>query len=361
MLTLALLFAGAAQAATHRVYVGDAWSHVGEAMTLVAVDEDGNFGITPSDDCSDYSFPILYNYVWAVDLGYDGLASIQYESVSCTFLDSSSTVDMMYILQFYETEMTGKGSYSHTTWGDISGRTSGDAGEPEVVDLGVTGPVPYNSDHYYQMGVNLYPSDGVCTEDLVMSHCDLEYSITAQTIELDDGWNIISLNMEPADLDPAEVFAEELVDEFDVDTEGSSTNLWIMKNGDGAIFWPDWSFNGIGDMTLGQGYQVKMINETVLEIEGTVADPTTPIEILSGWSMIGYLPKGEMDPYDALESLYVDGDISHIFMKDSGAYFFWPEFGFSNLTMTPGQGYQLKNGLEDAQTLTYPYVEAWED
>jgi len=38
----------------------------------------------------------------------------------------------------------------------------------------------------------------------------------------------------------------------------------IVKNGVGMAYLPDWEFNGIGDMTPGQGYQVKMITEREL-------------------------------------------------------------------------------------------------
>ena len=38
----------------------------------------------------------------------------------------------------------------------------------------------------------------------------------------------------------------------------------IAKDYLGSAFLPEWEFNGIGDMQPGEGYQVKMLNEDIL-------------------------------------------------------------------------------------------------
>ena len=70
-------------------------------------------------------------------------------------------------------------------------------------------------------------------------------------IELAAGWNMIGyLRLEPAATDA--VLTEVLPE------------LIIVKDYLGAAYLPEWNFNGIGDMIPGQGYHLKVSNETIL-------------------------------------------------------------------------------------------------
>nr|MCS5664023.1 hypothetical protein [Flavobacteriales bacterium] len=70
-------------------------------------------------------------------------------------------------------------------------------------------------------------------------------------ITLTSGWNMIAyLRTEPA---PAiEVFAE-------------INDLVIVKNNSGMAYLPEYEYDGIGMMKAGQGYQVKVLSEQILE------------------------------------------------------------------------------------------------
>lgn len=70
-------------------------------------------------------------------------------------------------------------------------------------------------------------------------------------ILLTEGWNMIAY-LRTVDASADAVFAE-LTDE-----------IVIVKDGVGMAYLPDWGFNGIGDMTAGQGYQVKMYSDQEL-------------------------------------------------------------------------------------------------
>jgi hypothetical protein len=73
-------------------------------------------------------------------------------------------------------------------------------------------------------------------------------------IDLGAGWNMIGyLRTEPAATDAvmADIVAEE--------------NLVIVKNYQGLAYLPEWGFNGIGDMHPGEGYQLKVNNDDVLQ------------------------------------------------------------------------------------------------
>ena len=72
-------------------------------------------------------------------------------------------------------------------------------------------------------------------------------------IALIPGWNMIGyLRVQPSN--SAAIFSE----------IHASGNLQIVKDYTGSAYLPAWEFNGIGDMQPGQGYQLKMINEDVL-------------------------------------------------------------------------------------------------
>ena len=76
---------------------------------------------------------------------------------------------------------------------------------------------------------------------------DLQQELLVPNIEVDMaiGWNMIGFSCpEEKELTDA---LNEIVDE-----------VLIMKNNNGSVFMPEFSFNGIGDLTPGHGYQIKV-------------------------------------------------------------------------------------------------------
>ena len=73
-------------------------------------------------------------------------------------------------------------------------------------------------------------------------------------ISLESGWNMIGyLNEEPESI---EIIFNDLV---------SQGALRLVKDSDGNIYLPEWSFNAIGNMEPGRGYQVKTFFECILQ------------------------------------------------------------------------------------------------
>ena len=66
-------------------------------------------------------------------------------------------------------------------------------------------------------------------------------------IDLLEGWNIMGYTL-PYPQDVAATLASIV------------SNVQIVKNNSAAVYWPEYSFNGIGDFIPGQGYQIRMIN-----------------------------------------------------------------------------------------------------
>ena len=116
----------------------------------------------------------------------------------------------------------------------------------------------------------------------------------------------------------------------------------IAKDNAGNAYLPVWNFNNIGDMTQGQGYQVKLTQNASIEISGTYLTPEENSVLLSaGWNMIGYL-RLEAAPADlVLAELNDTGNL--IIAKNYQGAAFLPEFNFNGIgDLKPGQGYQLK-------------------
>ena len=66
-------------------------------------------------------------------------------------------------------------------------------------------------------------------------------------IDLLEGWNIMGYTL-PNPQDVAATLASIV------------SNVQIVKNNSAAVYWPEYSFNGIGDFIPGQGYQIRMID-----------------------------------------------------------------------------------------------------
>jgi len=65
------------------------------------------------------------------------------------------------------------------------------------------------------------------------------------SIDILEGWNIIGYTLDEAQ-DAAATF-EAIVD-----------HILIVKNNNADVYWPEFGFNGIGDLIPGQGYQIKV-------------------------------------------------------------------------------------------------------
>jgi hypothetical protein len=121
----------------------------------------------------------------------------------------------------------------------------------------------------------------------------------------------------------------------------------IVKNYLGNAYLPEWDFNGIGDISVGQGYQIKTTAPTSFEIVGSYAFPEdNPIDLTAGWNMIGYLRTDEVNIESILAEIHDDENL--IIAKDHLGSAYLPEWDFNGIgDMIPGSGYQLKIHFTD--------------
>jgi len=179
----------------------------------------------------------------------------------------------------------------------------------------------------YLNGPETYTSNGI---SFVNSVTGTAFGSNAQTIELPEGWFIFSSHMIPENVDIASVLSPIL------------ENIIIAKDYLGLAYLPEWNFNGIGDMKVGEGYQIKMNVAADLTIVGVQILPEeSTIEFIAGWSILGYL-RAEAAPVNlVLASLVADGNL--IIVKNSNGLAYLPQWDFNGIgTMNPGEGYQIK-------------------
>jgi hypothetical protein len=169
------------------------------------------------------------------------------------------------------------------------------------------------------------------------------YSLHATTadyqyINLVQGWRFISTYIDLFEPSLDSLFAP-IVSE-----------VIIVKNGIGLTYWPQYNINVIGNMVLGQGYQLKMASAQTLVCEGVAVQPElTPINIPTGWSIIGYLRQSPANIASIFSTVVNDV----IIVKNSLGLTYWPLYNLNTIgNMNPGEGYQIK--MASSIQFTYP-------
>ncbi|MCX6259030.1 MAG: HYR domain-containing protein, partial [Bacteroidia bacterium] len=162
--------------------------------------------------------------------------------------------------------------------------------------------------------------------------------LDSQLVDLRNGWNIMSTYLLPVHSDIGIVFNPVI------------TNVVIVKDWLGNVLWPAYSLNLIGNMTLGQGYKVKMSSSRILAVYGySIVPEFTHVNIPSGWSILGYLRKSPAQIQTVMNSIVNE----IIIMKDQDGYVYWPQLQINSIgNMLPGRGYQIK--LATPQIFFYP-------
>tara|TARA_B100001093_G_scaffold260128_1_gene248637 strand:+ start:223 stop:1842 length:1620 start_codon:yes stop_codon:yes gene_type:complete len=194
--------------------------------------------------------------------------------------------------------------------------------------------------------INDIDSDGVCDELEVTGCTDengLNYDLNAteedgscsyypscQNLNFPSGWSMFSSYIVANSMSMSNIL-DPIYD-----------NVIISKNNAGQAYLTEFNFNGIGDMLIGQGYQIKTNEYCQFDLCGTYAIPQdNSINLFSGWNLIGYL---KLEPESAeiiLDSLSDSGNL--IILKNYLGAAYLPEFNFNGIGfMMPGQGYQIK-------------------
>ena len=158
------------------------------------------------------------------------------------------------------------------------------------------------------------------------------------TLNLRAGWNMVSSPVAPDNAAMPALFAPILSD------------LLLVKDGDGRVFWPAIGADTIGSWDALRGYQIYMNRAAALTFRGQLTDPRhTPIPLRAGWNLVAYPPTAPQAPAAALATIGADLYLA----KNGDGQVYWPELPLDQIqTMRPGQGYQVY--MNAPGTLTYP-------
>lgn len=185
----------------------------------------------------------------------------------------------------------------------------------------------------YNVVVTYLPVGGVYTDQQFYSNngvsgvATIFSDIQQQSIFLNEGWNLISSYINPVDANLSTIFS------------AISSKVDIVKNGAGDAYIPNIHVNQIGDWNYKKGYSVRANANTVLTLYGTIVDPTTPINLPAGWSLLPYLRTTSQSIAIALGAILPDV----VEVKDANGNSFIPSFGIDNIGfLVPGQAYKIR-------------------
>ena len=152
--------------------------------------------------------------------------------------------------------------------------------------------------------------------------------VTSQLIELPLGWSLFSTYL--------------VLENMDVEVALSPVfeNIVIVKDFQGNAYLADWGFNGIGDLVHGDGYQIKMMLGSILELSGDYYAPEeVQITLPFGWSIFGYLRTQAADCIAVIQS--ISNEV--VIVKNSSGAAYLPSWDFNGIgNLKPGEGYQIK-------------------
>ena len=199
--------------------------------------------------------------------------------------------------------------------------------------------------------IQSYPNEGTFVNGGFSGiNCLDAQSIILQPIDLPSGWSIWSTYIDPVDPNMAAILDSITAPAF------NPGPVEIVKSGTGLIYWPFYSLNTIGNIIMGQGYQIKMNSAETFHVQGMLIDPVlNPITLPSGWSIMGYLRTSPMNIATMMTPItapaFNQGPVEIV--KSGTGLIYWPFYALNTIgNMMPGQGYQIK--MNSTETFYFP-------
>ncbi len=161
-----------------------------------------------------------------------------------------------------------------------------------------------------------------------------------QQVQLEEGWNLVSLHVRPADSAFASIFG------------ANADQIAMVKNEDGEVYAPDEGIDQITTWKAEEGYQIHAEAPTTLEVTGTaVRADSTSIVLKEGGNIVPYLPASVQAVAPALTSVRE----SLVAVEEGGGARYTPSTSSPALdSLRPGQAYKVY--VDQADTLRYPLV-----
>ena len=164
----------------------------------------------------------------------------------------------------------------------------------------------------------------------IYPHCVDSNNQITQEINLPEGWSMFSIYG--------------LISNMNLDNilTPISSDVIMAKDNYGAVYLAEFDYNGVGEIVLGEAYQIKTSNSTSLSLNIEYIEPEThPIVLNTGWNMIGYIRNQPALADLVLNDLIQSNNL--IMAKDEHGDVLIPSWNYNGIgNMEPGKGYQIK-------------------
>ena len=191
----------------------------------------------------------------------------------------------------------------------------------------------------YNNPLNIFNNDIECVgsysdifEDLlgIYPSCLDSNNIITQNINLPLGWSMFSIYGLTSNMNLDNILTPILSD------------IIMVKDNYGSVYLSEYGYNGVGEIILGEAYQIKTSNATTLSVNIEYIEPETfPIILNAGWNMMGYI-RNQSAPADLVLNNLVECN-NLVLAKDENGNVLIPSWNYNGIgNMDPGKGYQIK-------------------
>ena len=156
-----------------------------------------------------------------------------------------------------------------------------------------------------------------------------EREIITYSNQLEEGWNLISINIELDNRNIEDVFSS------------LGENLLKVKGEEGRFYSPENNFNNIPEFNPLESYLVKIQEDVVFELEGYELNLEDYIYEFheNEWNYFSYLLDEERD----IEEIFEGNADNILLIKNSEGNFWFPQYNYNGIrNMIPGEGYMIK-------------------
>lgn len=157
-----------------------------------------------------------------------------------------------------------------------------------------------------------------------------------QTLQLQAGPNLVSLDVVPAQTDPASIFGDAL------------NHILLVKDGDGHLFAPSYGAPTLTAWAWDQAYLVHARQAVDIAVTGASLSGESSVPLEAGWNTVPYFLQAPTPVETALASIL--GHVTRV--EDSEGRVYPAMTGTPELTtLVPGQGYRVR--LDAPASLVY--------
>ena len=288
---------------------------------------------TPGDTTCLSSFIVIAhttddNIYWVSDVAaacsYDNLAPLAPELDGDVLLEEPDAPVVVVSWPAPEEE-----DYAYTVIERADGVSTNVVGDTLLLDADVEVGLTYDYLGYH-LDLNGNPSDTAYVSVTVGAERDI--------IPLHAGWNLVSLDRSPVDVEVASVMAELM-----------PGNLLYVTGFDAGVTFFDPNglpfLNTLSTLEDGYGYWVKVAADDTLRVEGESLPAGMMPQLDAGWNLVAYTAQGAATPSAVFADLLAADELEYVTGFDGGVQFFDPAglpFLNSLNVMQNGFGYWVK-------------------